>query len=136
MPSIAPHPGIEALYFAWARAYRERDIDAIFALLTDDYVLWAPGLAPMTRDSLGPRLKAVMDTYDITPSFDCEERIISGALAFERGWDVQHAQPRAGGEPKVQRSRVFLVLQQGSDGQWRFARGMSQAGPDPTVSGT
>lgn len=134
MPSIVPHSGIDDLYSAWARAYRERDLDAILALLTEDYVLWAPGLPPMTRDSLRPRLTAVMDTYDITPSFECEERIVSGTLAFERGWDVQHAQPRAGGEPKIQRSRVFLVLQQGHDGKWRFARGMSQPGPGTVAS--
>jgi ketosteroid isomerase-like protein len=56
---------------------------------------------------------------------------VLGDWAFERGWDVQTVTPRAGGPGKVQRQRVFLMLRRGADGRWRFARGMSQAGPTP-----
>ena len=67
--------------------------------------------------------------YYLVPSFEREEQLVSGDLAFERGWDIQEIHPRVGGDARIHRQRVFLLLQRGRDGKWRFARGMSQAGP-------
>ena len=120
---------IDKLYEVWGDAFRRQDLQAIFDLLTFDYVLWPAGAPSMTRDSLKPRLVATLSAYEVTPSFEREERLVAGDLAFERGWDVQQIRPRAGGEVKTQRQRVFLILRRGSDGRWRFARGMSQPGP-------
>lgn len=100
-------------------------------LLTPDYLLWAAGAPPLTREALAPRLEAAFTAFDLTPSFEREEQIVSGDLAFERGWDVQQIRPKAGGEARTQRQQVFLLLQRGSDGKWRFARGISQPGPAP-----
>jgi len=121
--------GIDLLYEAWLDAYRRRDVETILDLLTPDYVLWPAGRPPMTREQLEPLLVAAMNAYEITPSFEREDQIVSGDLAFERGWGVQHVRPRDGGEERTQRQRVFLVLRRGADGHWRFARGMSQPGP-------
>jgi ketosteroid isomerase-like protein len=121
---------IDELYEAWSEAFRRRSVEGILDLLTPDYVLWPAGAAPATRETLAPRLVAALDAYEVTPSFEREERLVSGDLAFERGWDVQQVRPRSGGEVKTQRQRVFLVLRRGSDGRWRFARGMSHAGPE------
>ena len=57
-------------------------------------------------------------------TFEREEQIVSGDLAFEQGWDVQTLRPRGGGDGRTQRQHVALVLQRGTDGVWRFARGM------------
>ena len=120
---------IDKLYEAWSDAFRRQDLQAILDLLTSDYVLWPADAPPMTRNSFKPRLVAALSTYEVTPSFEREERLVAGNLAFERGWDVQQVRPRAGGEMKTQRQRVFLILRRGSDGKWRFARGMSQPVP-------
>ncbi len=120
---------IDKLYEAWSNAFRRQDLQAILDLLTSDYVLWPAGAPPLTRNSFKPRLVAALSRYEVTPSFEREERLVAGNLAFERGWDVQQVRPRAGGEMKTQRQRVFLILRRGSDGKWRFARGMSQPGP-------
>ncbi len=116
---------IDALYDAWAEAYRREDIDTILSLVTDDYLLFAPAKSPLARRELRAPLAAALAAYDVIPSFEREEQIVSGDLAFERGWDVQTVRPRAGGEEHVQRQRVFLILQRGSDGVWRFARGIA-----------
>ncbi|MGE5245790.1 MAG: YybH family protein [Betaproteobacteria bacterium] len=126
---MSDEEAIDALYAAWRDALERRDLEAILDLLTPDYVLWAPGAPPMDRELLRPRLAAALAAYDVIPSFEREERLVSGGLAFERGWDVQKLRPRVGGEERTQRQRVFLVLRRGADGRWRFARGMSQAGP-------
>jgi uncharacterized protein (TIGR02246 family) len=122
-------PGIDKLYAAWREAMMRRDLEAVLDLLTPDYVLWTPGAAPLGRDALRPALIAALDKYDVEPTFERDEQIVVGDLAFERGWDVQEARPRAGGQPRVQRQRVFLILRRDAKGVWRFARGMSQPGP-------
>ena len=124
-----PDSEIDELYETWVDAFHRQDVQGILDLLTSDYVLWPAGAPPMNRDSLEPRLVATLAAYEITPSFEREECLVAGDLAFERGWDVQQVRPRAGGEMKTQRQRVFLILRRGSDGKWRFARGMSQPGP-------
>ena len=120
---------IDQLYDAWGEAFQSKNVDAILSLLTLDYVLWPTGAPAISRDSLVPRLTATLSTHDVSPSFEREERLVAGDLAFERGWDIQQIRPCDGGEVTTHRQRVFLVLQRGDDGRWRFARGMSQPGP-------
>ena len=115
---------IDALYAAWADAFRRRDVDAVLRLLTDDYVHLRPGAARLTADAIGPALVAAFASFDIDIAFEREERVLSDDLAFEQGWDVQTLRPRAGGETRTQRQHVAVLLKRGSDGVWRFARGM------------
>lgn len=122
-------PKIEALYSAWGDAFRRQDIEAVLALLTSDYVLWVPGLPALNAADLQPRFAAMFAAYEGTSAFEREERLISGDLAFDRGWDIQTLRPRSGGEVQTYRQRVFLLLRRSCDGTWRFARGMSQPGP-------
>jgi len=122
-------PKIDALYEAWGEAFRRQNVDAILELMTPDYVLWAPGAPELDAEGLRPILRAAFTSYAITSTFECIERLVAGDLAVDRGWDVQQLQPRSGGEVKVNRQRVLLVLRRCADGEWRFARGMSQAGP-------
>ena len=105
------------------------NVSAVMSMLTEDYILVPNGGVPQTRAMLLPRLTTAFLAYEVTSVFECEERLVDGALAFERGWDVQTVRPRNGGEVIVQRQRVFLVLRRGADGRWRFARGMSNAAP-------
>ena len=129
------HPGIERLYQAWSDAFARKDIDAIFGLLTDDYTLWMPGAPPVDREALRPRLVAALAAYDLSPRFECLDRILAGDIACDIGWDVQEARPHAaGGAAMAQRQRVCLVLRRGSDGVWRFARGVSQPAPAPAAT--
>ena len=116
---------IDDLYRRWADAIRSRRLDDVLALLTPDWELWPAGSPPVTRAEVAPALAAALEVYEVTPAFECQERIVAGEWAFDRGWDVQTMQPRAGGSAVTRRQRVFLILRKGEDGQWRFARGMS-----------
>jgi uncharacterized protein (TIGR02246 family) len=129
MPMLQSEPRIDALYLEWAEAFRRQDVDAIVQLMTPDYVLWASGASELDAEKLRPRLKAAFAEYEITSTFECTERLLAGDLAVDRGWDIQRLRSRSGGEAMVNRQRVMLVLRRGSDGNWRFARGMSQPGP-------
>jgi uncharacterized protein (TIGR02246 family) len=121
--------GIESLYAAWRQAFKRDDVNAIVELLTPDYVLWTPGQPPTDLHSLRPQLAAALAAHEIDSTFEREERLVAGDLAFERGWDVQTVRPRDGGAARTGRQRVFLILRRSEDGRWRFARGMSQPGP-------
>jgi ketosteroid isomerase-like protein len=121
--------GIDDLYAAWGGAFRRGDVDGVVDLLTPDYVLWASGAAELNVEGLRPRLKAAFAAYEINSTFECVERLVAGDLAVDRGWDVQRLRPRSGGEEIVSRQRVMLVLRRSSEGEWRFARGISQPGP-------
>ena len=57
---------IDALYTAWADAFRRKDVDAIMRLVTPDYVLLRPGAAPMTADAIRPALVAVFASFDMS----------------------------------------------------------------------
>jgi uncharacterized protein (TIGR02246 family) len=122
-------PEIDDLYAAWGEAFRRQDVDAVVELMTPDYVLWAPGAVELNAEGLRPRLKAAFAAYEITSTFECIERLVAGDLAVDRGWDIQRLRSRSSGEERINRQRVMLVLRRGSDGEWRFARGMSQPGP-------
>jgi uncharacterized protein (TIGR02246 family) len=127
--TTAPDPAIEALYVAWADAFGRGDVEAVLALVTPDYELWAPGRDPIGYAALRPMLEAAFATYEIEPGFERVTCLRADRLAIDCGWDVQHLRPRQGGDPRTLRQRVFVVLRQGPDGRWQFARGMSQPGP-------
>ncbi|MEP7344442.1 MAG: nuclear transport factor 2 family protein, partial [Gemmatimonadaceae bacterium] len=97
-PPNDSHVAIEAMYSSWISAFERADVDAILELLTPDYTLWAPGAPPMAgRDALRPILEAALAVYNVAPSFELEERMISGNLAVDIGWDVQAVRPKHGG---------------------------------------
>ena len=86
---------IDDLYKAWSDAIRRGDVEAIIELITPDYVLWAPGQAPIVgRDSLRQMLAPALSTYDISSSFERTDSLVAGDLAVDFGWDVQTV-PRA-----------------------------------------
>lgn len=124
MTTSTTDEAVDALYAAWADAFRRKDVDAVLDLLTPDYVLLRPGAPPMTADAIRPGLVAAFASFDIVMTFEREERIVSGDLAFEQGWDVQTVRPRAGGDAREQRQHVALLLRRDTDGSWRFSRGM------------
>lgn len=129
MQEHASERGIEDLYAAWADAFRRGDLEAVVNLMTPDYVLWAPGAPELNVEGLRPRLTAAFAAYEIRSTFERVEQLVMGDLGVDRGWDVQQLRPFSGGAEILMRQRVMLVLRRGADGQWRFARGMSQAGP-------
>ena len=93
-------------------------------------MLWAAGAPPLIgRESLRGMLERTFAVADIMPGFELEERIVSGDLAVDRGWDRQELRPKDGSPPRSGSQRVILVLRARWRGTWRFARGFSQPGP-------
>jgi ketosteroid isomerase-like protein len=98
MPILQSERGIDDLYAAWGEAFRRADVDAVIELMTPDYVLWAPGVPELDAESLRARLKAAFAAYEIASTFESAERLVTGDLAIDRGWDIQRLRSRSGGE--------------------------------------
>ena len=119
---------IAALRGRWVAAIRARNPDALIDLLTDDYEVWSNGAPPF----IGPRvaadgMRAALEKFEIEQAFEPVETVVCGEWAFERGVETIVATPRDGGDATTVTRRALLILRRGADGNWRFARGMTNA---------
>ena len=122
---------------AWVAAVARRDPEALRPLLTDDYEVWANAAPPLRGvDAAIGAMRAAIERYQIDQSFEPMETVIAGDWAFERGLEQMVITPVAGGPSRTMAQRAFLVLRRGTDGQWRYARGMTNTLPETESSAT
>jgi uncharacterized protein (TIGR02246 family) len=121
---------IEQALAGWAAAVAGSDAEAIGLLVTEDAEFWSHGVAPVRgRQAVVDAMRSFFARYGMQQDFDRQEILVSQGLAFVRGMEVNRLTPRDGGDSTVVRQRAFSVLVQGQDGNWRFARGMTNRPP-------
>jgi ketosteroid isomerase-like protein len=124
-----------ALRAAWLAAIATRDADALRPLLTEDYEVWAHAAPPLQgREAAVRAMRAALDHYHIAQSFEPLESVVVGDWAFERGLERMTVTPVAGGEVRTLTQRALLILRRTGNGQWQFARGMTNGLPELTPS--
>lgn len=122
--------GVYALLDSWREALRNGSLEAITALVTDSAEFWSQNAPPIRgRAALADAFVPFFADYELLQEFDCYELIIRGDLAFMRGLERNQLITRAGGDTTAVQQRAFSVLRQSPDGQWRFARGMTNLPP-------
>lgn len=128
----AAEEAIEKLFHDWAEAGRRGDAHAMAQMVTEDAEFWTHGAAPLRgREAVVPRMAAFFESYEMDQGFERQELILSGDLAFVRGMEINRVKPREGGAPPMEiRQRAFSILFRGTDGVWRFARGMTNRPPE------
>lgn len=115
----------------WAAAIAEADLDKIGALVTEDAVFWTHGQPPVNgRDALVQAFEPFFAQYTMQQSFECEELLVFDDHAFMRGLERNRLVSRDGEETMEVRQRAFSILRRGADGEWRFARGMTNLPPE------
>lgn len=127
---------IDALFDAWKAAVTAKDIDGVATLTTADCEFWTNSAPPLVgRETLRTTLRNFYATYDHRQDFERVELVVVGDLAFVRGIEHNFIRPTSGG-PEIRRiQRAFMVICRESDGQWRFARGMTNLPPpDPSLT--
>jgi len=123
---------IDDLRAAWIDAVKRGDPSALGTLLTDDYEVWANGAAPLRGPSVAMAAMAgALARFSIEQSLEVIETIVAGDLAVERGIERMTLTPRGGGQMQQFEQRAFLVMRRGPDGNWRYARGMTNQLPVP-----
>ena len=136
MSSEAPEARreIDALRDAWVAAVRVGNAAALADLVTADYEVWTHG-APTMRgpDVVVAAMGAALARHSVDQAFEAVETVVSGDWAFQRGIERIHATPRDGSASITATQRALLILHRGSDGRWRYARGMTNGLPKDAV---
>jgi ketosteroid isomerase-like protein len=119
---------------AWVGAVSSRNADALHQLLTEDYEVWAHGVASLCGpDAAVAAMRGALERYDVVQSFEPVETVIADDWAFERGIERMSVSPIGGGPTQTMEQRALLILRRGADGQWRYARGMTNGLPPHTA---
>jgi ketosteroid isomerase-like protein len=125
----------EGLRAAWIAAITARDADGIRPLLADDYEVWSHGAPSLGGiEATVTAMRGALERYDVVQQFDSVETVIAGEWAFERGHERITVTPVGGGPPQIMTQRALLILRRAANGQWQFARGMTNALVDITAS--
>jgi ketosteroid isomerase-like protein len=124
----AQHSSPETTTAAWMAAVAHRDANALRELLTDDYVLWANGASPtIGPDAAVQTMHDLISRFRIEQAFDVRDTIVASDWTFQWGIERLTLIPIDGGDPTTIVQRTMLVFRRGDDGQWRYARGMTNA---------
>lgn len=79
-------------------------------------------------------MAAALTRYHIDQGFEPLETVIAGDWAFERGIESMTVTPRSGGSPTTMTQRAVLILRRDAEGQWQYARGMTNGLPTPDAA--
>jgi ketosteroid isomerase-like protein len=106
----------------YVKAINDGDIDTLAALTTEGHMMIASGGPPLTgKKALVDAMTRAFQTTDFDESWEPQETVVSGDLAYQRGTFVVVAKPKAGGAE----SRVtgnFLRIYRKVNGAWFMVR--------------
>lgn len=121
---------ISELLKQWSLAVERSDVSAIGDLVTEDSEFWTHEAdALVGRDAVVKAMTMFFSRYKFRQEFRCHEILLSGSIALVRGLEINHLTPLTGGDSITIQQRAFSAVVRGSDGKWRFARGMTNAPP-------
>jgi len=132
--SPSPEHYIQEIYLLlddWQEAVRDGNTEAVTKLVTEDAEFWSQGSQPLIgRAALADAFAPFFENFIFLQDYECHELIVRGDRAFMRGIERNKRIPRAGGNTVIVQQRAFSVLRRSVDGQWRFARGMTNQPPE------
>lgn len=119
---------IEELQQRWFTAFNSGDLDALMAPLADDVVWMQPNLpARIGKPTVRAFYRPLFEAYRFNTTFNAEEMVVSGDLAFIRGTNVGTRTSKSGAAAakvsipsatgKFAVKFVWLLRKQ-ADGRW------------------
>jgi uncharacterized protein (TIGR02246 family) len=99
------------------------DIDALARLTTDDHMMISSGGAPLAgKQALVDAMRGAFERFDFNESWQPEETVVSGDLAYQRGTFVVVATPKAGGQASRTEGNFLRIYRRLPDGAWYMVR--------------
>jgi uncharacterized protein (TIGR02246 family) len=106
----------------YLKAINDGDIDTLAALTTEDHMMISSGGAPLAgKKALVDAMTRAFQNNTFNESWDPQETVVSGDLAYQRGTFVVEATPRAGGEMS-RTTGNFLRIYRKINGTWFMVR--------------
>jgi uncharacterized protein (TIGR02246 family) len=97
--SAADEAAIAEFNRKYLKAINDGDIDTLAALTTEDHMMISSGGAPLTgKKALVDAMTRAFQNNKFNESWEPQETVVSGDLAYQRGTFVVEATPKAGGE--------------------------------------
>ena len=120
--AAADEAAIAAFNRQYLKAINDGDIDALAALTDDGHMMIASGGPPLVgKKALVEAMRRAFQTTRFDESWQPEETVVSGDLAYQRGTFVVVSRPKAGG-PELRVAGNFLRIYRKIDGAWFMVR--------------
>jgi uncharacterized protein (TIGR02246 family) len=108
---------------AFTKAYNAGDAAALSNLYTTDAISMGNHQPSDTgRDAITARQKAGFEQMTFSIDITSEETRTMGNFGFDRGRFKISVTPKAGGAPMSDEGRYLVLLEKGTDGNWRVSR--------------
>lgn len=106
----------------YLKAINDGDIVTLAALTTEDHMMISSGGAPLTgKKALVDAMTRAFQSNEFNETWEPQETVVSGDLAYQRGTFVVEAMPKAGGEMS-RTTGNFLRIYRKIDGTWFMVR--------------
>ncbi len=120
--TAADETAITAFNRKYLKAINDGDIDTLAALTTEDHMMISSGGAPLAgKKALVDAMTRAFQNNKFNESWEPQETVVSGDLAYQRGTFVVEATPKAGGEMS-RTTGNFLRIYRKIDGAWFMVR--------------
>ena len=106
----------------YLKAINDGDIDTLAALTTEDHMMISSGGAPLAgKKALVDAMTRAFQNNKFNESWEPQETVVSGDLAYQRGTFIVESTPKAGGEMS-RTTGNFLRIYRKIDGAWFMVR--------------
>ena len=105
----------------FARGEEAGDADAVYAHAAPDIVVMPPNRPVKIGSTNRDWIRAFLSAYTVKVQYTSEEIVIGGDWAFDRGFAVETATPKAGGAATTGTAKYLWVYQR-LNGEWKQAR--------------
>lgn len=128
--SAAAEAAIDEFDRRYLQAINEGDIETLASLTTDDHLMVSSGRPATTgKQALVDAMTRAFAAFEIDETWDVEETMVSGDLAYRRGTFVVTTLPKTGGAASRTAGSFVRIYRRQPDGAWRMVRDVLAAAP-------
>jgi ketosteroid isomerase-like protein len=126
---------IDRVRRTWLDALGRGALDELVSMVTEDVVFLPANSPPVVgQEPLRELYATLLSRFRIRQDVTVSETLVDGPVAYEWGHQTFTMYPRRGGPPVSVHGYGMAIYRQGTDGEWRFARAISNLAPSDLAS--